>query len=85
MITIELSWAAALYLSVCVGVLIIYWAFFERVKTLPNRSASDRNVWHCSVCTFFYIDSRHSDISACPRCGSYNKKQIANQEKEVKG
>ncbi|OGX33908.1 MAG: hypothetical protein A3F87_04910 [Omnitrophica WOR_2 bacterium RIFCSPLOWO2_12_FULL_51_24] len=85
MIRLEFSWAVALYLSICLGVLILYWAFFEKVKSLPNRSVSDRNVWHCAICTYFYIDSRHSDISVCPRCGSYNKKQIADPEKEVTG
>ena len=84
MIRLEFSWAVALYLSICLGALMLYWAFFEKVNTLPNRSVSDRSVWHCVICTYFYIDSRHSDISVCPRCGSYNKKQTANPEKEVK-
>ena len=85
MIRLELSWAAALYISLCVGAVVIYWVFFEKARDLPNRSVSDRNVWHCAVCTYFYIDSRHSEISLCPRCGSYNKKQTTTQEKEVKG
>jgi len=85
MISIEFSWAAAIYISVCAVALISYWAFFERVRRLPNRSVSERSVWQCAICTYFYIDSRHSDISACPRCGSYNKKQGVNPEREAKG
>lgn len=85
MIRLEFSWAAALYICICMGAFLLYWIFFEKTKGLPNRSVSNRSIWQCGICTYFYIDSRHSDISVCPRCGSYNKKQISNSEKEVKG
>lgn len=84
MIKIEFSWAIALYMSLTAVALIAYWFIFERVGDLPNRSISERNVWQCSICTFFYIDSKNSEISTCPRCGSYNKKQVSVPEKEVK-
>jgi hypothetical protein len=84
MIRLEFSWAVALYMVLTAVAFIAYWFFFDRVKSLPNRSISDRNVWKCSICTLYYIDSRNSDISLCPRCGSYNKKQTNLPQKGVK-
>ena len=85
MIPVEFSWAAAIYVTASISAVVIVWLFFDRVKAFPNRSLSERSVWQCSICTFYYIDSKNSDISVCPRCGSYNKKHPANPEKEVKG
>ena len=31
--------------------------------------------WRCSVCSHSYIDSKHDEMSVCPLCGSYNKKE----------
>jgi len=39
------------------------------------------NIWKCSVCSNDYVDSKHEDISVCPLCGSYNKKE---EEKGVR-
>jgi rubrerythrin len=33
------------------------------------------HIWKCSVCFNDYVDSKHEDISVCPVCGSYNKKE----------
>jgi len=75
MINIEFSWAVALYITFTAVAFLVYWFVFDRVKKLPNRSLSERSVWQCSICTQYYIDSKNSGISVCPRCGSYNKKQ----------
>ncbi len=84
MIKLEFSAAVALYLSLTALALIFYWLFFEKPKDMSNKSVSDRNVWRCSICAYFYIDSKHSTISVCPRCGSYNKKEEAISQKEAK-
>ncbi len=85
MIILEFSAAAAIYLSLAVMALLLYWAFFEKPKSSGGaRSAVDRHIWQCAICTYFYIDSRHSEMSVCPRCGSYNKKAAENTEKEEK-
>ncbi|MFA5147948.1 MAG: hypothetical protein WC491_02335 [Candidatus Omnitrophota bacterium] len=83
MIRIELSWAVALYITFTAVGFIVYWLMFDRTKNLPNRSLSERSVWQCSICTQYYIDSKNSQISTCPRCGSYNKKQSNLPQKGV--
>ncbi len=75
MIRMDLSWAVALYITFTAVAYLIYWFVFEKTRNLPNRSLSERSVWQCSICTQYYIDSKNTGISACPRCGSYNKKQ----------
>ena len=78
MIKIEFSLAVALYLvlTTCLVLLII---IFKNRKD-PKQFFSEKNfLWQCSICTYVYVDSRHTSISQCPRCGSYNKKE--EQEK----
>ncbi|MEI8176523.1 MAG: hypothetical protein WCG78_06610 [Candidatus Omnitrophota bacterium] len=75
MIRLELSFAVALYLIFTVIGLFTLWAFFERKETLKEVNPEEKFVWQCSICTYFYVDSQHDDISACPRCGSYTKRQ----------
>lgn len=85
MIKIEFSLAITLYLFLTTIALLLYWIFFEKTKNFKDRSSSDRYVWQCSICTHFYIDSKHTTLSICPRCGSYNEKGSATSQKEVKG
>ena len=78
MIKIEFSLAVALYLvlTTCLVLLII---IFKNRKD-PKQFFSEKNfLWQCSICTYVYVDSRHTGMSQCPRCGSYNKKE--EQEK----
>ncbi len=74
MLKIEFSTAIALYLilTTCLVLLVLV---FENKKE-PKQFSSEKNfLWQCSICTYVYIDSRHVNISQCPRCGSYNKKE----------
>ncbi|KPK38422.1 MAG: hypothetical protein AMJ78_10035 [Omnitrophica WOR_2 bacterium SM23_29] len=85
MIVLEFSFAVALYIFLTTIALLLYWLFFEKAKYFKDYSLSDRHVWQCSICTYFYIDSKHTTISVCPRCGSYNEKVTTSFQKEVKG
>lgn len=72
-----------------ISLLIFFYILFSAVAILliwvtagykENRSSSLKDVeyiWKCNVCSNVYIDSRHEDMSECPLCGSYNKR---NQE-----
>ena len=57
-------------------VILILWI----VSNYRNRiTAEDKEVdyiWKCSVCLNTYVDSKHEDMSVCPVCESYNKKEI---------
>ena len=74
MLKIEFSAAVALYL-VLTTFLVLLILIFENKKE-PRQFSSEKNfLWQCSICTYVYIDSRHANISQCPRCGSYNRKE----------
>ncbi|OIO34380.1 MAG: hypothetical protein AUJ70_01215 [Candidatus Omnitrophica bacterium CG1_02_40_15] len=73
MIKIEFSLAIALYLILTTCIILLILVFKNRKE--PKQFSSEKNfLWQCSICTYAYIDSRHTNMSQCPRCGSYNKK-----------
>lgn len=74
MIKIEFSLAVALYLILTICVMLA--ALVLKNKNELKQFSSEKNfLWQCSICTYTYVDSRHNNISQCPRCGSYNKKE----------
>jgi hypothetical protein len=74
MIKIEFSLAVALYLILTTCLVLLIFVF--KNKKDPKQFSSEKNfLWQCSICTYVYVDSRHVNISQCPRCGSYNKKE----------
>ncbi|MCX5693199.1 MAG: hypothetical protein NTX47_05920 [Candidatus Omnitrophica bacterium] len=78
MIKIEFSLAVALYLILTTCLIFLILIFKNRKE--PKQFSSEKNfLWQCSICTYVYVDSRHTNMSQCPRCGSYNKKE--EQEK----
>lgn len=75
MIKIELTLLVALYLIFTVCLILIVWIYFEKRKILRPLSTDMSFFWQCNICTHVYVDTRHSVISQCPKCGSYNKKE----------
>jgi len=74
MIKIEFSLAVALYL-VLTTCLVLFIGIFKNRKD-PKQFFSEKNfLWQCSICTYVYVNSRHTNMSQCPRCGSYNEKE----------
>ena len=74
MIKMDISMALFLYLFFTAVFILIMWSFFDFGTKLKTFSSDEKYIWHCSICSFTYIDSRHEDISKCPRCGSYNQR-----------
>ena len=73
MISIDFSYAVAIYLSLALVALLIVW--LSATKDKDNDLTLDpKFIWFCSVCTYAYINTKEEVISACPRCGSYNKR-----------
>ena len=81
MIKVDISTALFLYLLATAVFILIIWSFFDFGTKLKTFSSDEKNIWHCTICTLTYIDSKHDDISACPRCGSYNQKTEQKHDK----
>jgi rRNA maturation endonuclease Nob1 len=75
MIKLELATLIFLYILFSVIGILVIWIFFgyKGIKRPPAKETD--YVWKCSVCLNDYIDSKNEDISVCPLCGSYNKKE----------
>ena len=75
MIKVDISIALFLYLFVTAVFVLIIWSFFDFGTKMKTYSSDEKYIWYCSICSHTYIDSRHDDISRCPRCGSYNQRE----------
>jgi len=75
MITINFYWAISLYIFLFLGALVGFWLLERRQKD-KDLSLDAKFIWFCSVCTYTYINTQEESISLCPRCNSYNKKNI---------
>jgi len=75
MVNIDFSLAIALYGLLIILALLMPWLLAKR-QILKGRDLSldQRFIWHCSVCTYTYINTKEDVISVCPRCSSFNKK-----------
>jgi hypothetical protein len=63
----------SLFLGIPITVIILLWLF----KKEPVLSLSEDEVWECEICLGVYSAPRGEEITKCPFCGSYNKKQEA--------
>ena len=75
-------------IKVDISLLIFCYIFFSAIVILlvwitagyrEKRDFSLKDVEYirkCKVCANVYVDSRHEDISKCPLCGSYNKRDF---------
>lgn len=74
MIKVDISTALFLYLLSTAIIILIVWSFFDFGTKLKTFSSEEKYIWHCSICALTYIDSKHENISRCPRCHSYNQR-----------
>ncbi len=75
MIKLSISALIFFYTIFSVIIVLIIWIVsgYRRMRRVPPKDID--YIWKCSVCYNTYIDSKHEDISVCPLCGSYNKRE----------
>lgn len=75
MIRLTVTGLIFFYIIFSVVSILIIWIIsgYKGTKRLPPKDVE--YIWKCSVCFNTYIDSRHEDISICPLCKSYNKRE----------
>ncbi|MDD5495631.1 MAG: hypothetical protein PHP46_00850 [Candidatus Omnitrophica bacterium] len=75
MIKLDITTAIFIYVLFSVIITLLIWIIYG-YKGIRTVAAKDIEfIWKCPVCYNTYIDSKHEDISVCPLCGSYNKKE----------
>ena len=77
MIRIEIATLVFFYILFSVVAILIVWVVlgYRRMRSASGSGNSAERIWKCSICFHDYIDSLHDDISVCPLCGSYNKRE----------
>jgi rRNA maturation endonuclease Nob1 len=75
MIKLTVSWLIFFYTLCSVIIIIIIWIISNYKEMKKPEAGKFEHIWKCSVCFNDYVDSKHEDISVCPVCGSYNKKE----------
>ena len=74
MIKVDISLLIFCYIFFSAIVILLVWAI-GGYKEKRDFSLKDvEYIRKCKVCSNVYIDSRHEEISECPLCGSYNKR-----------
>ncbi len=83
MVKIDFSIALSLYLLILLGVVFCLWIFLREEDSFGSfLSLSPRFIWCCSICTYTYFTTHRTEISVCPRCGSYNKYSFDRERME---
>jgi rRNA maturation endonuclease Nob1 len=75
MIRLDITTFIFLYIAISLIGIFIIWLLVGYSSIKRPSSKENKFVWKCSVCFNDYIDSLHEDISVCPLCGSYNKRE----------
>ncbi len=81
MINLSFDIAVAFYVLFFIIIFIgsCAFAFFRKYKQWHPKEFT---LWHCSICGFVYSCVFDNNITVCPRCGSYNKKDIDQEVQE---
>ncbi len=74
MIHLKFEQAVAFYILFFIIIFICGWIFFEGKKTAFSKN-KDGKLWQCSICAFVYLRMFDENMTICPQCGSYNKKE----------
>ena len=77
MIILDITTLIFLYTLFSVILLLLIWIIYGYMGVKRFSPKDVRYIWKCSVCSHIYVDSKHEDMSVCPLCGSYNKKEVA--------
>jgi len=75
MIRIDLTTALAIYLFILVIGFLIIWLISNYTRKDKTTATKENSIWQCAVCTHIYVLDEGQDISRCPNCKSYNKRE----------
>lgn len=79
MIILDFAFAISLFFVFFFVAMFLIWLLCRKEKE-KNILLQPRYTWHCSICAYTYINTHEEPITICPRCGSYNKKEIIPEE-----
>ena len=75
MIRLTITDVIFFYTLLTVITILIVWVVSGYKSIKPFITKDIDYIWKCSVCSNTYVDSKHENISVCPLCSSYNKRE----------
>jgi rubredoxin len=81
MINLSFAQAVAAYVLLFIIIFIggLAFAFFQKYKQWYPK---EFRLWQCTICGFVYSWLFDDNITVCPRCGSFNKKDTDAQTEQ---
>lgn len=74
-IQVKFEQAVAFYVLFFVILFVGVWVF-SRFQKKEYKYTKEFKFWQCSICTFVYANLLGEQMTVCPQCGSYNKKDV---------
>ena len=75
MIKVDLTATLAIYLFILVVGFLIVWLISDYSRKDKTTATKKNSIWQCGVCTHIYLLDEDQNISRCPNCKSYNKRE----------
>ena len=82
MFKIDFSTLICYYLCGQLVLFLFFWLYDKR-SAVRQRPLKNDQIWQCSTCFYVYFESKASNISTCPLCGSFNQKAIKKVGGEI--
>ena len=79
MITIDFSASIAIFLTLCLLLVIGQWIVYNRKEGQDIKKSE--YIAQCPYCNYLFYDFKNKDLKNCPRCKSYIEK---NENKDNK-
>jgi len=76
MILLEFRQVVAVYVLVFI-VLFVGGLTFSLLGKKGKRHKDILTLYQCSICTVVYTSVADKEMTICPRCGSYNQKEVS--------
>lgn len=80
MIKLDIGTLVFFYTLFSAVLILLFWVFAGYKNSAVRKARDTDYMWRCSVCSHSYVDSKHDEMSVCPLCGSYNKKDAIEKE-----
>ena len=75
MIRLDISSLIFFYTLFSAIVILVVWIIGSYGRRNKIFSRDVDYIWKCQVCANIYVDSTYEDLSKCPLCGSFNKRE----------
>lgn len=75
MIELSSNTAIMLYLSLTLGVLLVFWGYHHYHSRRNKIEFVHNRLIVCEYCHTAYLDLVEKQVTQCPKCRSYNRRK----------